>query len=111
MSINILKINAISNYNISCLFSNGESRIIDLQQFFTSKQHFSEAHPAYKLLQDETEFNQVEIIGNTIGWKNAGIHSTDFEGKPVFYPYDIDPIVLFEYSTPDEERNLNRTIN
>lgn len=102
----VLKINEIKDYKVSCLFNNGESRIIDFEFFFKSRKNFSENHPSYKLLKDIKEFNQIEIIGNTIGWKNTGIYSKDYEGKEVFYSYDIDPIVLFENSQLDEKRTI-----
>jgi len=100
----VLKINEIDGFRVSCLFNNGESRLIDFKEFFNSRKNYSEKHPSYKLLKDINEFNQIEIIGNTIGWRNTGIYSKDYEGKDVFYEYDIDPIVLFDYSTIDEER-------
>lgn len=102
----ILKINDIQGYKVSCLFSNGESRIIDFEVFFKDLKNYSKKHPAYKLMQDKQAFDQVSIIGNTIGWKNTGIYGTDVSGKEVFYPYDLDPIVLFECSKIDEKRTL-----
>jgi len=101
----VLKINNIGEFTISCLFNNGESRIIDFKDFYTKK-NISSTHPAYKLMQDLKEFQQVEIIGSTLGWKNTGIHAENYEGEAEFYPYDIDPIVLFENSVPDESGNL-----
>lgn len=101
----ILKINEVSGYKVSCLFSNGESRIIDFEQFFKSRNR-GESHPSNKLLQKQTEFKQVELIGHTIGWRNTGISARNLNGDLEFYPYDIDPLVLFEHSTLDEPRNL-----
>lgn len=102
----VLKINEIDGYNVSILFNNGESRVINFEDFFKSRKNYSEKHPSYKLLQDIKEFKQIEIIGNTIGWKNVGVHSNDYEGNEVFYEYDIDPIVLIEYSKIDDARTL-----
>ncbi|MDX2245776.1 MAG: DUF2442 domain-containing protein [Bacteroidia bacterium] len=102
----ILKINDRDGYKVSCLFNNGESRIIDLKVFFESRKNFPEKHPAYKLLKDLQEFSQLEILGNTIGWRNTGVYSKDFEGETIFYPYDIDPVVLYENSLPDETRDI-----
>lgn len=99
----ILKINTINGYQVSCLFSNGTSRIIDFKDFFKTKK---ENHPAYKLMMDKTEFDQIEIIGNTIGWKNTGIYTKNIDGELQFFHYDIDPIVLFENSVVDESRSL-----
>ena len=102
----ILKINKVEGYRVSCLFNNGESRIIDFQEFFKGLKNYSKKHTAHKLMEDINEFNQLEILGNTIGWKNAGIYSKNYEGEEVFYHYDLDPIVLFENSKIDEERSL-----
>jgi len=102
----ILKINQINGYHISCLFNNGESRIIDFKVFL-EKYSKNKKHPAYKLLMDKSAFNKIGIIGNTIGWKNIGIYSKNLNGKNEFYPYDIDPITLFECSYIDEDRRLN----
>lgn len=106
----ILKINEVNEYKVSCLFNNGESRIINFEKFFKSRRNYSEKHPSYKLTKDIKEFTQVEIIGNTIGWRNTGIYSKDIEGKDVFYYYEIDPIVLFENSELDESRTLTLKI-
>ena len=102
----VLKINEIGKFTVSCLFNNGESRIINFKDFY-DKKNITSAHPAYKLMQDPAEFQQVEIIGNTLGWNNTGIHAENYEGETEFYPYDVDPIVLFENSVPDESRNLS----
>jgi len=102
----ILKINEVEGYKVSCLFNNGESRIIDFREFFKGLKNYSKKHTAYRLMEDVNEFNQLEILGNTIGWKNVGIYSKNYIGEEVFYYYDLDPIVLFENSKRDEERNL-----
>jgi len=102
----ILKINEISGYKVSCLFNNGESRWIDFKLFFKEEINITNSHPAKKLVDDIKEFNQLELIGNSIGWKNTGVYSKDFEGKEKFYYYVLDPIVLFNYSYIDESRSL-----
>lgn len=98
----ILKINEVEDYTVSLLFNNGESRLVDFLDFW-SKYKIKKKHPAYKLLQDKFEFRQIEIIGNTIGWKNVGIESTNLHGELEFYHYDIDPIVLFDQSIPPKK--------
>jgi len=102
----ILKINEIKGYKVSCLFNNGESRIIDFENFFKSRNNFSKKHPAYKLVNNIEEFSQIEILGNTIGWKNTGVYDENYEGERVFFHYDVDPLVLFESSKFDENRNI-----
>jgi len=101
----ILRINEVTDYVASLLFNNGESRLIDFRKFW-SKYKSKKKHPAYKLLNDKFEFKQIEIIGNTIGWKNVGIESKNLKGELEFYSYDIDPVVLFEFSILDEKRKL-----
>lgn len=102
----ILKIHHIAGYLVSCLFNNGESRLIDFQKLFENVFHVKGNDPALKLLEDYNLFKEITIIGSTIGWPNVGIHSKDFEGNEVFYPYDLDPIVLFDNSAPDPDRKL-----
>lgn len=101
----ILKINKVRGYKVSCLFNNGESRIIDFEDFF-QRQKLRKDHPALVLLNDIREFRKIEVIENTIGWKNVGITLKDIEGNEQFYYFDLDPIVLYEFSKPDESRNL-----
>ena len=101
----ILKINRVRGYQVSCLFNNGESRVIDFEKFFKTKK-LRKGHPARILLKDLKEFKQIEVIENTIGWKNVGMTGKDIEGKEQFYYFDLDPIVLYENSEPDESRSL-----
>lgn len=101
----ILKINKVRGYKVSCLFNNGESRIIDFEDFF-QKQELGKDHPARILLNDIREFRKIEVIENTIGWKNVEITLKDIEGNEQFYYFDLDPIVLYKFSKPDESRNL-----
>lgn len=102
----ILKIDHIDGYLVSCLFNSGESRLIDFRKLFEDVFQVKGNDPAVKLLNDYNLFKEITIIGSTIGWPNVGIYSKDLEGKEVFYPYDLDPIVLYENSIPDPERKL-----
>lgn len=101
----ILKINYVEGYKVSCLFNNGESRVIDFQVLFETIFQLKADDPAFELLENPESFKKVKIIGNTLGWENIGIYAEDEEGNSVFYPYDLDPIVLYENSIPDSERS------
>ncbi len=101
----ILKINRVRGYLVSCIFSNGESRLIDFEKFFKAQKR-RKGHPASILLKNLEEFRQIEVIENTIGWKNVGTSGKDIDGKEQFYYFDLDPIVLYENSEPDESRSL-----
>lgn len=105
--LKILKINWIRNYKISCMFSDGQSRIIEFKKFFNVKKIKNPSHPINKLLLNQEEFSKVKIIGNSIGWENIGINSTDEEGRDLFLPFHLDPIVLFQNSILDEEENFD----
>lgn len=93
----------MDGYRVSCLFNNGESRVIDFQKLFEDVFQVQEDDPAFVLLQDYEAFRQLHILGNTIGWENIGMYAEDEEGKQVFYPYDLDPLVLYEHSLPDPD--------
>ncbi|MBK8656294.1 MAG: helix-turn-helix transcriptional regulator [Haliscomenobacter sp.] len=99
----ILRINKVDGYRVSCLFNNGESRVIDFQKLFEDVFQVQKGDPAFALLQDYEAFRQLHILGNTIGWENTGMYAEDEEGRRVFYPYDLDPLVLYENSLPDPD--------
>jgi len=98
IQIKVLKISKIENFQVSLLFNNNEIRTVNFESFFKELPNFSEQHPAYKLVMNLADFQQIEIIGSTVGWKNTGIYSKDFEGNSVFYPFDLDPTVLYQNS-------------
>jgi hypothetical protein len=54
-----------------------------------------------KLLNDKILFSEVKLINDTLGWEKLGIESKDIEGNAVFYPYEIDPLVLIDESKED----------
>jgi len=102
----ILKINNIEGYRVSCLFNNGESRIIDFSDLFQNVFKINPKHPAIILIEDKAEFGKIKIIGSTLGWEDVGLFAKNEKGETVFYPYDLDPIVLYENSISDDERNV-----
>ena len=103
----ILKINSINGHFISCLFNNGESRIINIKDLLVDKLKISKQHPAFKLFEDRKLFKKAKLLGNTIGWEMIGVKSKDDEGNEVFYPFELDPLVLFDNSIPDDGNSIN----
>ncbi len=101
----ILKINEIDGYKISCLFNNGESRIIDFELLFKNWK-IKKGHIAYPLVEKIEEFQKVEIVDGTLTWKNITISSKDEAGNDIVQYFDLDPAVLFENSALDESRNI-----
>ena len=102
----ILKINEIDDYKVSLFFNNGESRIVDFKQLFEEVLKLTSKRVGYKLLEDLTTFKKIKIMGTTVGWEDVGIEGKNMEGEIEFYPYDLDPLVLFKNSIPDPKRKL-----
>jgi DNA-binding XRE family transcriptional regulator len=103
----ILRINSRDGYRISCLFSNGEHRILDFESIFKEVYKVQPGDVDYPLMKDPEAFAQVKLEGLSLIWPNVGIHSEDEFGNPVFYPYEPDPLVLFQNSQPDSSQNID----
>ncbi len=102
----IFDVKVVKDYIVSCLFQNGEWRVIDLKNFWLNKEKITPSHPAHKLLDNKDLFDRIKVMGTTIGWEDTGIDSVDDTGNPVFYPLDIDPIVLHNNSVLDHEKPI-----
>lgn len=103
----VIELHAIEGYLVSCFFNTNESRIIDFKDFFVTRKNFTAVHPAYKLLHNYSAFQQIDIIENSIGWKNTGITAKNITGDDVFYAYEIDPIVLYDFSEAAYQINID----
>jgi DNA-binding XRE family transcriptional regulator len=97
----ILKINKHEEYRVSLLFNNGESRVVDFEKLFKEVFRLKPGMLGYQLLGNIEEFRGISIMGTTVGWENIGIESLDEDGNKVFYPYELDPLVLYENSEDD----------
>jgi len=101
----IIKIHEIHEYEITCLFNNGESRKINFKDLF-QKWKIKKGDIEYPLTQSTKEFQKVKVQDGTLVWENIKIKSIDEDGNPVVYPLDLDPIVLYESSQIDETRKI-----
>lgn len=101
----IIKIHEIKGCKITALFNNGESRVIDFKALL---EHWNvkEGDVEFALTSEEA-FKQVQLIDGTLVWENIVINSTDEDGEVVSYPFDIDPITLYENSVMDETRKID----
>jgi DNA-binding XRE family transcriptional regulator len=99
----IINIHKVDGYKVYCLFSNGESRIIDFKKIL-KKWNVQKNDIEYPLLNSLKEFQKIELLDGTFTWKNIKIKSTDEEGNEVIYHYDLDPIVMYEESEVDPSR-------
>ena len=102
----LIKIHEVKDYQIYCLFNNGESRIVDFKKLF-SQWNVDKDSVEYPLLKSEKEFNKVELIDGTLTWPNIKIELDDENGELMVLNYDLDPIVLYEQSELDETRQLD----
>jgi DNA-binding XRE family transcriptional regulator len=101
----IIKIHEIKNYRISCLFNNGESRIIDFKELF-KKWKVTSKDVEFPIANSIKEFKKVKLVDGTLSWDNIKTESTDDKDQTVFYDYQLDPIVLYENSQLDESRQV-----
>jgi DNA-binding XRE family transcriptional regulator len=96
----VLKINWIKELSISVVFNNGESRIIDFRKLF-GEMGVDENSPAF-ILYDQDEFEEVELIGNTLSWSNVEQFITLKNREKQKMPFEIGADVLLKYSRPEK---------
>ena len=101
----IIKIHQIIGFKIYCLFNNGESRVIDFNALF-NEWRVEEKDIEFKLWQSHSEFVKVEILDGTLSWSNVAVLGVDEDGKSIHFPYQPDPIVLYEKSVLDPSREV-----
>ena len=96
----VLKINWIKELSISVVFNNGESRIIDCRKLFYEI-GINETSPAY-ILFEQTEFEKVELVGNTLSWSNVEQFITLKNREKQKAPFEIGADILLKYSQPEK---------
>jgi len=104
----IIKINQIDGFRLFCAFNNGEHRIIDFALLF-EKWNFK-SDPFRSKLLDQNEFSQVRIHEGTLQWPNLIKKTKLTNGLEFEVLFDLDPIVLYEESVADDERNKSYKI-
>ena len=106
----ILKITKVEDFKVYCIFNNGELRIIDFNPIFekwgikNKKEDFR--HP----LLNEAVFNTVQLIDNTLGWESVRKKIRLESGKSFDVAFELDPVVLYEKSVPEQEKNRRHSI-
>ena len=94
-TLKITKILEIEGYNIHCLFSNQAIKRLDFQAIF-QLWDVNPKHIAYPISQNLNKFNTVQLTENSLSWSEIGISSKDEQDNHIFYPYELDPLVLYE---------------
>lgn len=100
--VRIKEIYKKDNFCIHCLFSNNEYRIIDFTELFR-KWNVSKGDTEYPLL-DLEEFQKVKLVNGTLSWDNVTVKLLDTNREEKEYPYDLDPIVLYQNSKLDQDK-------
>ncbi len=102
--VRIKEIYKIESFKIFCLFNNNEFRYIDFEMLFKNWK-INEKDVEYKLLNID-EFKKVELFNGVLTWKNVSVSLLDEDFNEKEFPYEIDPITLYENSFLGEEKIL-----
>jgi len=100
--VRIIEIYKKEIFNIYCLFSNNEYRFIDFEELF-KKWNVKKGDVEYPLL-DNLEFQKVKLVNGTLSWDNITVSLINKNKQEKKYPYDLDPIVLYQNSQLDEDK-------
>lgn len=99
----ILKIKSVEGFVITCIFNNGETRIIDFNALF-SQWKIKKTDPEYRLT-DQEEFKKVGLRNQTLSWKEVKIELPNMSGGKTIHPYELSPDTLYNSSLPAKEIN------
>lgn len=99
----IIKINEVVGFRVYVAFNTGEYRVIDFAALFEKWNYQADAFRS-KLL-NMAEFQQLELVDGTLRWPNLIQKKRLSNGMEFEVAFDLDPIVLYQESESDEERN------
>jgi len=92
----IIKIEKVQDFQIECMFNNGESRLLDFKKIF-GDWGISETDVEFPLLEPK-EFKKVTLRNFTLSWSNIHIKIKNEKGEIETHPYEIGADVLYELS-------------
>lgn len=104
----IVKLNEVKGFNVYCAFNTGEHRIINFEKLFSAWK--IENDPVQSNLLNPKKFNQVRVHEGTLQWPNIKKIMKLSNGMEFEVMLDLDPIVLYEASIADEDRNKSYQI-
>jgi len=102
--VRIKEIYKIEYFKVFCVFTNEEFRYVDFSELF-KLWDVKETDPEYKLI-NITDFQKFKLVNGTLSWQNILVSLIDEHGKEKKYPFEIDPIVLYQNSKIDLEKVL-----
>jgi len=100
--VRIKEIYKKETFRIYCLFNNNECRFIDFDELF-KKWNIKQGDVEYPLLNN-SEFQKVKVINGLLSWDNVTVTLIDKNKQEKNYPYEIDPIILYENSQIDQDK-------
>jgi DNA-binding XRE family transcriptional regulator len=102
-TLHLLKINEVKDYKIYCVFSNGEYRVIDIEKYLNSKDLKPDS--ILQKLYDKEKVKNVVIKDATLTWPDIKHVTRLSNGMEFEVELDLDPIVLYNNSEIDTERD------
>ena len=100
--VRIKEIYKINDFKIFCHFSNDEYRYINFKKLFKTW-NVKRGDTEYLLL-DKNELQKVKLSNGTLSWECVSVSLIDENNQEQQYPYEIDPIVLYQNSIFDEDK-------
>ena len=100
--VRISEISKIEYFKVFCKFNNGEYRYIDFEHLF-KEWNIKKEDIEYPLLNGE-EFNKVQLSNGTLSWQNIQVKLITEQKEEQNFPYEIDPIVLYQNSEIDFDK-------
>ena len=89
----IQSISKVQGFRVYCVFNTGERGVIDFGKLF-KEWEVKSGDDEYMLL-DLKEFQKVKLRDGVLSWENVKVSLTNEEDKQEAFPYEIDPIVLY----------------
>ncbi len=90
----ILKIEKLKAFEVLCVFNTGEKKIIDFDKYFSQ----CRPNKINDTLRVSKVFNTIRCNGRSVFWPNL-IEIMDEKGNIIDGEYELDPVVLYEYSS------------
>lgn len=84
---------SVEPYKVTCLWTTGEVREVDFQQYLNDSQPQS---PIARLT-DKSLFSKVKTDGRTLYWDGL-LTMIDYDGSLHPAPLDFDPDVMYQHS-------------
>ncbi|MEM8584195.1 MAG: helix-turn-helix transcriptional regulator [Bacteroidota bacterium] len=102
-TIHILKINEVKDFRIYCVFSNGEYRVVDIKAFLDGRSLKKDS--ILWELYDRDKVEHAVVRNSTLTWPTIKKVTRLSNGMEFEVELDLDPVVLYEHSEIDEERD------